>query len=78
MKEGYTIQEDADLGLCGEYIREGNIPFTLQRKRCVLFSYFISSPLGKRSPALKALCLNSLGKPSMKEAFMRLWWEELA
>lgn len=27
--------------------------------------------LGRENPALKLLCLNSLGKPSMMEAFMR-------
>lgn len=34
--------------------------------------------LGRKNPALKPLCLNSLGKPSMMEAFMKSQWEELS
>jgi hypothetical protein len=69
-KEGSATQKDVELGFAGTH-RETNIPFVLQRKRCSLFSYFIFFPLGKRAPALKPPCLNSLGKPSMKEAFKK-------
>lgn len=58
------------ISLFHDYIREADFLFKVQRKWSVLFSYFHFS-LGEKNPALKPLCLNSLGKPSMREAFMK-------
>lgn len=69
-RQGNSIV-DSDLSVPGIY--QGST-FPLQSSKetvSVLFSSLVSLFTWEKTLALKPLCLNSLGKPSMREAFMK-------